>query len=89
MSTEYLTDDDPDYAMIVNYKAAHQINRDCNTADVVVLMRRARAAENERCAQFVFETLMDAQSTYRTGVAQRMAAALRASLSHLKTIEVK
>ena len=53
MQAEELREDDPDYLGIKAYKSAHGIERDCNTADVVVLMRRARGLERDRCAEIV------------------------------------
>lgn len=50
MSTEELKTDDPDFIMIMEYKSAYRIDRDLNTPDVVVLMRRARQEERRRCA---------------------------------------
>lgn len=48
---EHLRTDDPDYIMIREYQRAHNIlDRDCNVADVIVLMRRARQDERE-CSQ--------------------------------------
>jgi hypothetical protein len=53
MSHEELRDDDPDYVMIKQYKSDHLIARDCNTPDVVVLMRRARADERRKILRII------------------------------------
>ncbi len=68
---EELRDDDKDYVIIKEYKSAHSIDRDCNTPDVVVLMRRARFAERQRCA-----TVADEVASESAGASAQIAANL-------------